>query len=231
MSDAELERFRNQRTVTRFGTAQWSRPGQQAETVEIVGWLREMVIVKTAARELRVVAFRELDAEAGRRLFGDRLKQHGGGKPKDTDTFRYHYPKDWDDRRREYHQGLGYIESLSTGRSYVFGRFITAQFNGEASGKVYLPPQEGDKPIVISLASNENKRNKTGGKYYTVSYFRMEPAVISQVQHLKQMESIRIRMASGRSTSETILTEDEVAATREALYLYEWSQSHGMVPP
>ena len=222
IDDAELDRFRNQRTDGRLGQITWTPKGGAAEPVEGLGWIQTSVVVRKRDGSVHAIPFHEMDAPARERILEERIKKHAGRKLYESEIWRYHYPEDWDESRQDFHHAFTFVRHKTTGDPQLFARFYTSRFSGEPVDQIYVQTEISKQPLKIPVEARLTQSLKRSNGTYSIVTLRLERDHAKQILRLIDNESIVIRLASGKNSTEVTLRDFEIEASQEAMALYIW---------
>ncbi len=223
IDDAALEPFRNQRTVSKLGEMIWTAKGGEGEKVEALGWIQTSVVIRKSDRSVHAVPIQEIDAASRERILSERIKRHAGQTFVETDLWRYHYPKDWDQKKQAFHQAITFVRHKAKGDPYLFVRFYSSSFKGEPIDQIYFQSEEAGGFLRIPVESRLTRKQAATNGAYSIVSVRLERSQAAQVLHLINRSNIVVRIASGKNNIEITLKEDDAAASQEAIALYIWS--------
>lgn len=222
VAETELAKFKGQRMDSRLGEILWTPPGADPEKVEGLGWIRTSVVVRKKDGTVVAIPFREMDSASKERILAERIKQHSGKEPGESEVWWYHYPKDWDNNQRDFHQAFTFARHKVRDDPQLFARFYTSRFKGALIDHLYIQPVAGGDLIKIPVEGRLTRRYQGSKDMYSILTVRLDPKHAVEILKLINAPKMMVRLSSTANSADIVVADEYWAASREAMALYSW---------
>lgn len=216
---AELARLSSGRGGGRLGEIGWMPEKGAAQPVRGLGWIRNLVAIRPADGEVRLVPFAEIAPDVRKKLLSQRLKDFSGARPPSTPHGVLHFLEGWSKHQQENSQGLVFCLD-TTGAPHLVVQGVTTKFKGKPISEIAIRGNSARDFIAVPIPAGASR---TIDGNWSLATTRLGPALAQEVSKLAESHSLDIRISSGSDATTFALTGDHLVVTLEALRCYEWA--------
>ncbi len=216
---AELARLGSGRGGGRLGEIGWTPEEGAAQPVRGLGWIRNLVAIRPADGEVRLVPFAEIAPDVRKKLLSQRLKDFSGTRPPSTPHGILHFPEGWNKHQQDNSQGL--VFCLDTkGAPHLVVQGVATKFKGKPISEIAIRGNSTRGFVAVPIPAGASRTIDGNWSHATT---RLGPALAQEMSKLAESRSLDIRLSSGSDSITFPLAGDHLVVSLEALCCYEWA--------
>ncbi len=216
---AELARLSSGRGGGRLGEIGWVPEEGATQPVRGLGWIRNLVVIRPADGEIRLVPFAEIAPDVRKKVLSQRLKDFSGTRPPSTPHGVLHFPEGWSKHQQENSQGLVFCLDTN-GAPHLVVQGVTTKFKGKPISEIAIRGNSARDFVAVPIPAGASRA--VDGNW-SLATTRLGPALAQEMSKLAESHSLDIRLSSGSDSTTFALTGDHLVVTLEALQCYEWA--------
>jgi len=219
----ELERMSTGRGSGRFGDIIWTPPGEQARSVQGLGWMRDRVVIREGDSPVKLVPFSEIGEEHRRKLLTERLSDFSGNRPPETPQGTLYFPEDWTDHQRKSSQGLVFGRDEATGKPILAARGLANKFNGGFITELAIRGEAVQGFVAMPVKAGDNRLETTAGMVWTYANIRVDPRQSAELAKMAGVKALDLRIVGGDDSLTFPLNDNHLLVSLEAIRCYQWA--------